>query len=54
MIFGLFPIPVVALMITTTLNVVLALNKNNRKRWINVVASIVGLFTIVYCSIYGI
>ena len=53
MIFGLFPVEVVILMITTSLNVVLATDKDNKRRWINIICSIVGLVGIIYCSVYG-
>lgn len=53
MIFGLFPVEVVILMITTSLNVVLATDKDNKRRWINIICSIVGLVGIMYCSVYG-
>jgi hypothetical protein len=53
MIFGLFPVEVVILIITTSLNVALATDKDNKRRWVNVICSIVGLVGIVYFSVYG-
>jgi hypothetical protein len=53
MIFGILPVEVVILMITTSLNVVLATDKNNKRRWVNIICSIVGLVGIMYCSVYG-
>ncbi len=53
MIFGIFPVGVVILMITTSLNVVLATDKDNKRRWVNIICSIVGLVGIMYCSVYG-
>jgi len=53
MIFGLFPVSVVILMITTSLNVALATDKDNKRRWVNVICSIIGLVGIICCSVYG-
>ena len=49
----IFPVEVVILMITTSLNVVLATDKDNKKKRINIICSIVGLVGIMYCSVYG-
>jgi len=53
MIFGLYPVTVVILIITTSLNAALATDKRNSKRWINVICTIVGLVGIIYSSVYG-
>ena len=53
MIFGIFPVEVVILMITTSLNVSLATDKDNKRRWVNIICSIVGFIGIMYCSVYS-
>jgi hypothetical protein len=50
----LIPIDVIILMATTSLNFALATEKENKRRWINVICTILGLVVILYRTVnYG-
>jgi len=49
----LIPTDVIILMITTNLNFGLATDKNNKRRWINILCTMLGLVVIGYKFLYN-
>jgi len=49
----LIPIDVIILMITTSFNAALATDKDNKRKWINIICTLLGLSVIIYRSVYS-